>query len=480
MRLFRSPLTLSLFLAWLAAVAIVPVMGMDATWIVITGPAIAWSMLLLRNEDGIFNLRHLSVIAAWFWTHVIFVVIPSLFAYHFEAGNHPVRFMIAVVSSLIFVPFGVLIGHRICRARKGAVRAYYLKPVTGQAADAHSFATIILLACCVGLAIYHATQLTSVPLLYVIQNPGEAAKASLLREQAVKLLESNMAYAYDVLAKVMFPILVMITGIRWLYLKTAWNRTLFLGTFILAVLYCGMTLEKSPVGLAVLCLVLAIYMRRKGEFRKEIFLVPIGIFGFPILVFLYEFANSNLNTGHDLLDAVAVRLFYGGSQVLFYYFDLVPETLPYQNGATIGKLALLMGMPQSKIANYVGLRIDPSLPKSVSANAPFLGTLYADWGMTGVMVGCIATGIILALIQNYLISRPKTLRNMCIYGFVMLKVTLLSLAALPYVLGSGGVLIAMIPLFLEDLFGAQRWRAHRRRPSSSLVAFRAFPQRGWN
>jgi oligosaccharide repeat unit polymerase len=465
MKHLRSPLILILFIAWLGAVMVAPVLGLNPTWIVLTGIAVASALLLLRTEDGIHDFKRLSLVSAWFWSHITFVVIPSLFVYQFETGNHPERFMLSVVSSLVLVPVGVLIGHRICGARESSVRAYYLKPVEGRRADAYSFGTICLVASGVGLALYHATQLASVPLLYMIQNPGEAAKASLLRDQAVKLLQSNMAYVYDVLAKVVFPILVMITGLRWLYLRTVWNRTVFFGTFILAVFYCGMTLEKSPVGLAVLCLVLAIYMRRKGEFKKEIWLVPIGIFGFPIVVFLYEFANSAFITGRDLLSAVPVRLFYGGAQVLFYYFDLVPETIPYQNGATIGKLAMLMGMPQSNIANYAGLRIDPTLPKSVTANAPFLGTLYADWGLTGVILGCVITGVIIALLQNYLISRPKTLRNMCIYGFVMLKITLLALAALPYVLGSGGVLIVMIPLFIEDLIGARRRRANGRRRS---------------
>jgi hypothetical protein len=471
MKYLRSPLILILLLAWLGAVMVVPVLGLNPTWIVLTGIAVASGLLLLRTEDGIYNFKRLSLVSAWFWSHVIFVAIPSLFVYQFETGNHPERFMLSVVTSLVLVPLGVLIGHGTCRAHKGAVRSYYLSPVKVHRADSYSFATFALLAVCAILAYYHTTQLTSVPLLYMIQNPGDAVKASQLREESVKLLQSNMAYLYEVLAKVMFPVLVMITGIRWLYRKTAWNRTIFFGTSILAALYCGMTLEKSPVGLAVVCLVLAIYMKREGIFKREIWLIPVGIFGYPIVVFLYEFANSPLNTSRNLIDAVGVRLFYGCAQVLFYYFDLVPETIPYQHGATIGKFAMFMGVPHSNIANLVGLRIDPTLPKSVSANAPFLGTLYADWGLTGVMLGCVITGIVISFLQNYLVSRPKTLRNVCIYGFVMLKITLLSLAALPYVLGSGGVLIVMIPLFIEDLVGARRRSVNGRRLSLSPPAF---------
>jgi hypothetical protein len=111
----------------------------------------------------------------------------------------------------------------------------------------------------------------------------------------------------------------------------------------------------------------------------------------------------------------------------------------------------------------------------VTANAPCLGTFYADWGMTGVVLGCIVTGIIVAVIQHYIVAKPKTLRNLCIYGFVMLKLTLLSLAALPYMLASGGVLIAMLPLFVEDLLGVRRGRTRNRQVLSPEDAFRISP-----
>src|SRR5260370_35537767 len=89
MKPLRSPLILILFLAWLGAVTVVPVMGMNATWIVITGVVMMSSLLLLRGEDGIFKLKHLSLVAAWFWTHVIFVVLPPLFPIQSKPGNNP-------------------------------------------------------------------------------------------------------------------------------------------------------------------------------------------------------------------------------------------------------------------------------------------------------------------------------------------------------------------------------------------------------
>jgi hypothetical protein len=171
-----------------------------------------------------------------------------------------------------------------------------------------------------------------------------------------------------------------------------------------------------------------------------------------------------------MMDAIGVRIFYGGARVLFYYFDLVPEGFPYQNGTTIGMLAKLMGEPKSMIANNVQMHIDPSLPSSGTANAPFLGTFYADWGMTGVVLGCLVTGFVLAAIQHYIVARPKTLRNLCIYGFVVLKLTLLALVSLPSVLVSGGVFIAMIPMFIEDLLGIRQIATGGRRLTPALDA----------
>ncbi|MGO9339979.1 MAG: hypothetical protein ACLPH3_02540 [Terracidiphilus sp.] len=473
MNLLRRPLFVILFLAWLGAVTILPIMGKNVTWVAVTGLVMALSLVLMRHEEGVFDFKQMSISAAWFWTHIVFVVIPSLFVIYLESGNHPNRFMVSVDGSLILVPLGILIGHVICGSRMGAVRKYYLDPIDWQSADFTSLGVVALLVVCICVGYYHTTQVPSVPLLFMFQHPGETAATGLLREQSLKLLDSPLSYAYDVLAKVMFPVLVMMTGFRWLCLRTKWNRALFIATFVTALLYCGMTLERSPVGLAALGVVVGIYIiKRKGVLKSEAWLIPIAIFTFPTIVFIYEYANTTLQTGLSFFNATGGRIFYGGAQVLFYYFDLVPEAIPYQNGATIGKLALLLNLPKSPIANAVGLRIDPTLPQSVSANAPFLGTFYADWGMTGVMLGCIVTGIILAMVQHYIITRPKTLRNLCIYGFVLLKINVLALAALPYVLASGGVLIVMIPMFVEDLMGVRLGRTRGRR---ALFPQHAFP-----
>jgi oligosaccharide repeat unit polymerase len=475
MSLLRAPLVPILVLAWLGSLSILPLLGMNVTWIGVTGIAMLFSLVLLRHEAGIFDFKHLSLTAAWYWSHIFFVVIPSLFAFYLETGAHPLRFIISVAGSLILVPLGILIGQGICGSRRGAVKAYYLKPIEGEAADSRSYALLGLIVFCTCLGLYHATEIETIPLLYMIQHPGAAAAVVFLREESGKLLDSPLTYFYEVLSVVMFPILVMLTGIRFFCVRTRWNRIVFFGTFAITVLYCGMTVERSPIGMAVLCLVLAMYMRRKGEPKEEIWLIPIALFGFPLIVFLFTVGSGGAFFARDLLNAIGVRIFYGGARVLFFYFDLVPEGFPYQNGTTIGVLAKLMGEPKSMIANNVGLHIDPTLPQSVTANAPFLGTFYADWGMTGVVLGCIVTGIIVAVIQHYIVAKPKTLRNLCIYGFVMLKLTLLSLAALPYMLASGGVLIAMLPLFVEDLLGVRRGRTRNRQVLSPEDAFRISP-----
>jgi oligosaccharide repeat unit polymerase len=459
----RILIGLGVFNVWFVGIAIMLLKSMDVTWCVLTGIVLPFSLLWMQREAGIFDFGAVSLPGAWYWAYLVFVLIPSLAAYQLESGNHPDRFIASVLSVLLTVPLGLTIGTGICRARRGMVKAYYQQPIKMQPADFRSPATLIMIGLCVLLGIKHVRELSSVPLLYMIQNPGQAAAMTLLREDALKLLPSDLKYVYEVLTKDLFPILVMLTGMRYLYVKTHWNGTLFVGTFVVAILYCGMTLEKSPVGLAILCLAIALYFKQGGKLSNPwlVGLVLVALFAFPVVVFLFQTKDTALATEQNLIDAVAVRLFYGGAKVLFYYFDLVPDVIPYQNGATIGKYAMLMGMEPSKIANSVGLRIDPTLPKSVSANAPFLGTFYADFGMTGVLIGGVFTGIIIAVIEHYIVRRPKTIRNVCIYGFVMLKLTLLTIAALPYILLSGGVIIALAPLFLEDVLGARRRDAAR-------------------
>jgi oligosaccharide repeat unit polymerase len=463
---------------WQTGMGVMLLLGMDVKWFALTGVLVPFSLFLMHREAGIFDFRSISIPGLWYWTYLLFVLVPSLAAYRIEAGNHPDRFMASVLSALLTVPLGIVIGNIACRSRAGTVKAYYERPIQISPADFRSFGVLMVLGVCIILAVNHVREVSTVPLVYMIQNPGAAAQMNALREDSLKELDSNFAYVYDVLAKVFFPLLVMITGMRFMFVKTNVNRAMAIGTFICALLYCAMTLEKSPVGLAILCLAIAAYFKRRGRLTKAAILIPIALFAFPLIVFLFQTSNTAKSTQQNLFAAIGGRLFYGGAQVLFYYFDLVPDVLPYQNGATIGKFAMIMGMQPSKIANYVGLRIDPTLPKTVTANAAFLGTLYVDFGMTGVVLGSILTGIIMAVVQQYIIRRPKTLMSFCIYGFVMIKMTLLNIAALPYVLMSGGILIAIVPLVAGDLLGTrQRRRAGFGRQRSLNTARRTVIER---
>jgi hypothetical protein len=144
------------------------------------------------------------------------------------------------------------------------------------------------------------------------------------------------------------------------------------------------------------------------------------------------------------LNAIGVRMFYGPSEEIYYYFEVFPSHVPYLYGRSIGKLSLLLGVPYFDTPNYVGLYESPDELESTNANAGFIADLNADFGMGGVIFGGVLAGFIMQAIQIYIIRRRKTVISLAVFSFLTLTFWYLNSASLAVVLASNGALLALI------------------------------------
>jgi hypothetical protein len=129
---------------------------------------------------------------------------------------------------------------------------------------------------------------------------------------------------------------------------------------------------------------------------------------------------------------------------LYYYFEVFPDLVPYQYGATIGKLAWILGREPFNSANFVGLYARPHAMASINANAAFLGNMNADFGMVGCLIGGFLVGLIMQVAQIYVVRRGRSPMNMALYSFVLFGFTSLNSSALPVVLLSDGAILVFL------------------------------------
>ena len=220
----------------------------------------------------------------------------------------------------------------------------------------------------------------------------------------------------------------------------------FLVTLLFGIAYSSLTLAKSPVAAIFLTLALFLYYYRGGALsRKAIVVAFVLILFFPLVVVLGVYQGTNVGVW-TALKAIGSRLFYVPAEVLYYYFEVFPNHVGYLHGRSIDKLAWLLHMRFFDTASYVGHYgfSGPEALETVSANASFIGNLYADFGLLGVLFGSMLAGAIMQWLHIYLIRCRKTFLTLATYAFMVFAFWDLHSTALPIVLATDGVILVFV------------------------------------
>lgn len=401
------------------------------------------SCLLMQRMVGL-SLRRLTITSFWYWLYLGFVFIPALFVFGSQAEPYRTRYLIAVDSALITVPFGAIFANLTTRCHKETTRSYFRKPLVPET-NVYAFLRgfLILLGAALLLSLLYVLEVRTLPLYYLVFHPGQYDQLVLLREESLKLLASHFRYAYYVLRSTLYPILILIAFGRYLRTRARLWRNLFIFTFAIGLIYSGLSIAKSPVTNLVLMVALFWYLSRGGRFSLKSALAAAALFlAFPVIVVVLE--QPDLVNIAGALNVIGERMFSLPAEILYYYFRVFPDVAPFQHGATIGTLATVLGTTPFDDANFVGRFMYTHGMSSVTANAPFLGSLYADFGMLGVVLGGVLAGFIMQSAQARMIRAPKDTVNLALLTFLIVTFAYLNATSLPIVLLSDGTLFAFL------------------------------------
>jgi hypothetical protein len=404
---------------------------------------------MVQTAAGV-DLRRLSVPGVWLLSYLTVTMIPALFVAADKHTPAVVPYLTAVLSTLITVPAGMLLVRAATRFSRAEVTAFYAAPVERSRSASHETAAYLLaFGLSLALTVAYLVETPVVPLLYLIRNPGAADILVGLREESFKLLDSPLIYAYDVLRRVVYPFLIAVS-LGW-YIVSRQRKwlVLFLLTAGTGIVYAALTIAKMPVAVIMLVAVLAWYLHVGGRVSFKAALAGItAVFLFPVAVLVQSLSGLGISPWR-IAGGLLNRIFYIPAEVLYYYFEIVPDVIPYLNGRTIGRLRWLFGAEEFDIANYVFRYMFPHRIDTGLAPAPFIGYLHADFGIVGVLAGGILVGVILQIIQVILTRRPKTVLTLAAYAYLLWSAWKLNTEALSQALLSGGIIIifALVELF---------------------------------
>lgn len=407
-----------------------------------------WSM---HRLVGVFNFRRLTIPSLFFLMYVAIILIPGFSIFHDEVTPSRGRFLVGIESVLITVPVGILLANLFSGFGRKEIASYFRAPIEveriGKPAK-HLYIAVLLLS--LGFVLLNLWETPEIPLLYLLRHPGDFLQVALLREESFKLLTSHFTYIYYVVRTTVLPFLILIALGRYLLQKDfAWRR-FFLVSLVLGAFYASLTVEKSPVAAIFAIIGIFYYLFKGGKLgKKAAILLPILFFLFPVVVILLAYNGSQEGTLDAALQAMAARIFYSPAQVVYAYFEVFPGVLPFQHGASLLKLAYLMGWQTIDIPNFVGVYMTEGHDlDTITANSCFIGNFNADFGLPGVILGGIAAGFIMQMVNVYFCRRPKTVVHLAAYALSFWAFGMLVTSALSTQLLSGGVTFAFLLLWL--------------------------------
>ena len=422
-------------------------------WVALCSCAVlVLSYFLVKTSCSLFGIERVTIMSFWYLTYLVMIFFPAFYIFHDQPGPYRTTFLLSVESVLITVPLGWYWATRRRRFHLAETDRYFCKQVEDVQSTPQMYRGFVLLfAISSLLTLCYVLEVRTIPLLYLLRNFGDFGELMILREEALKLLNSPLSYFYGVTRGVLFPFLIAASLAAFLRSRTRqWLVMLFLSLGF-GIIYGSLTLAKAPVAIMFLMLMFAGYLFRGGRLsRKFIAAGLILTLAFPVFV-IVSAANPENNIGLGLaFSAMAARLLYLPAEVVYYYFEVFPGQIPYLYGRSIDKFAWITGRPYFDSPNFVGRYGYPEYYETVTASGAFIADLNADFGLPGVFFGGILAGYIMQRMHIFLVRARKTVSNIASYAFLIFAFWTLHSASLPIVLLSGGALLVLVfKWFLE-------------------------------
>jgi len=415
------------------------------------GAAVVLSGMLVHRLAGL-GLRQLSVPSVWYLSYVVVTAIPAFFVAAEEPSNYVTPYLFAVVVTLITAPLGMLLVNLATGFSRERTRSFLAEPLERTPAGAAQTATyLVYLAVCLALTVAYIIETPVIPLLHLIRHPGSAAVLVTLREESFKLLDSPLVYLYDLNRNVLYPFLIAMTlGYYLISRSTRWLALLVL-TSLTGLFYAAASIAKAPVAVLVLVTALFVYLYRGGQVSlRAMLFAGAAVFLFPIAVLFQSLSGLGVSAS-SVANAILRRLFYAPAEVLYYYFVIVPDVVPYLGGRTIGRVQWVLGGSGINIGNFVFRYMFPERIATGVANTSFLGYLHADFGVVGILAGGVVVGVLVQGLQLWLTSQRKTITTLAAYAFLLWAAWRINYQALPQTLLSGGIIIILLQMDLLRL-----------------------------
>lgn len=447
----------------------------SVTWYVI----LVLSAFLMHSFVRGLNIMRPTISSIWYITFLIMIYIPAFFISSEKLEPWRTNFLIGVSVGLLMTIIGIGIANYIAKFNIKEIQHFYIAPIINSR-PSRIFAVVLIGAVIIStiIVVVYLFSLQTIPLVYMLLHPGDSATLMILREESFKLFDpswqtehgTNFFYILLFQRNLIFPLLVtLLLGYAMVTKKIGWIL-LFIYTLLLAGFYAAASIMRSPLAALFVRLFFSYYLINKSKISKGILILFTSLIViFPLFVTsLSHGSGSALNVEKTLID-ISRRITFSPANDLYYYFEIFPDNYPYLTGGALSKSFLkIFGRDYFYIENYVHLYIYPNSIRSGHANAAFISNLHADFGLLGIIIGCLLVGIFMQSIQIYLFRQPKTVLSIAVYSFCIYSIWTLNFGSVTSVLFAVGLLPVLLIYFIIAKFFYQYLHEHTNTPLGKI------------
>ncbi|MEK7234395.1 MAG: hypothetical protein AAB268_11305 [Elusimicrobiota bacterium] len=409
----------------------------------------AYSLAFMQKRNGVLQFTSISVSSFWYISYLLTIFLPGLYVFLVADDEYRFKYLFAVTSVLLTMPLGIDLANRKSRFAPDEVAQFHLKPVQVGWNDR---STVPAFAFVFGVALFfsamYIVEVQTIPLFYMLTHPGEAGQLAQLRDESMKLLDSNFRFVYHLVRDMLYPVLVLFSFGQMLLKRTAVWKGIFAVCFFLAFLFASFSTARLPAASILLMLGVFFCLYHGGRLSASTYLIIGLIFlAFPSAVML---VSENHTDVAMVMQRLGYRIFISPADTLYYYFVLIPDVIDYLYGRGMGSLCKLVGVEYFDMGHFVAMYHSPTGGHGYgSANAAFISGLYSDFGISGMLFGSVFTGFCMQLTNIRLCRRPKTVWNLACFGFLIFTFAQLNILPIPSVLVFSGLPILVGIWMLE-------------------------------
>lgn len=423
---------------------------------------VAWT--LFRQAGGFMVTP--ALLFFLFFTVFIYIVGLGYFIHNGEgalwnSGRRSYPFYLALNGGMIFMALGLIVATGLARFQPRAeLRAFRLR----QWVDTRNLPSDKLVlflvaggATLITLIFALVVRGGSIPLLTVLAAAGQGdvqELASASRAQFTRYGTGAGTYVYQGYIQqfyiIILPAVTLMFGGKYLlHRKRMWQLG-WIFFLLISAFFLVMSLQRWPLMFFLMLnyLLIAGYHGRVKFSHAGIFLAMIiGLFGaITYIRGISEFSN--------VIIAIKERIFYIVAEIFYSLFEMFPQHYPFWGGnALLTDLAGVLPGPGSSFARWL---FDHYYGVYGNGTAPtiFWGEMYVDFGISGVWIGALLSGIVMQMIYIYFIRGNKSLNSLVIYVIFTMSMAELALTnPIAVIFQFGMVTVLLLLLMMNTL----RW-----------------------